>query len=190
MCTEKSYGGGLALKAVDQDSALKSIADSAEETVAKVARNKKILESGKLFTGKGANIQQELAQYADALGLGGKDTATKATNTQAIISGLAEVTLDNIKTSGLGSGQGFTDKDREFLQEAKSGLITWNKDNIMRVYNLQERAAIQGVKRYNQRFKQMPRSATEPLGWTEIPVPNAYGQSTTRNEADKIIGGN
>jgi hypothetical protein len=187
--TEKTYGGGLAMKAVDQDAALKSIADSAEETVSKVARNKKILESGKLFTGKGANIQQELAQYADAIGLGGKDTATKATNTQSTMSGLAEVTLDSIKTSGLGSGQGFTDKDREFLQDAKSGRITWNKDSIMRVYDLQERAAIQGVKRYNQRFKQMPRSATEPLGWTEIPVPNAYGQSSVRNEADAIIGG-
>jgi hypothetical protein len=187
--TEKSYGGGLAMKAVDQDAALKSIADSAEETVAKVARNKKILESGKLFTGKGADIQLELAQYADALGLGGKGTLEKATNTQSAISGLAEVTLDSIKTSGLGSGQGFTDKDREFLQDAKSGRITWNKDNIMRVYDLQEKAAIQGVKRYNQRFKQMPRSATEPLGWTEVPVPNAYGQSSVRNEADKILEG-
>lgn len=189
--TEQTYGGAIAKTAADKDSALKDIADSSSRIVADVARQKKILDSGKLFTGKGANIQQELAGYADALNLGGKDTATKAANTQSTISSLASVTLDSIKASGLGSGQGFTDKDREFLQQAKSGQITWNKESIRRVYDLQEKTAIEGAKKWNQRYKQMPKSATQPLGWGEVEVPTPYsgGQSSTRDAADAIIGG-
>lgn len=189
--TEQTYGGVIAKNAADKDSALKDIADSSSRIVADVARQKKILDSGKLFTGKGANIQQELAGYADALNLGGKDTATKAANTQSTISSLASVTLDSIKASGLGSGQGFTDKDREFLQQAKSGQITWNKESIRRVYDLQEKTAIEGAKKWNQRFKQMPKSATTPLGWGEVEIPSPYssGQSSIRDAADAIIRG-
>lgn len=187
--TEQTYGGALAKGAAEQDLSLKSIADSASQTVSNVARQKQILNSGKVFTGKGANIQQELAQYADAVGLGGKDTATKIANTQSAISGLAGVTLDSIKNSGLGSGQGFTDKDREFLQDAKSGRITWNKESIMRVYDLQEKAAIEGAKKWNQRVKQLPKSATGPIGWGEVQVPTPFGQSSVRSEADRILGG-
>ena len=187
--TEQTYGGKLAQGAAEQDLALKSIADNASRVVSDVSRQKKILEDGKLFTGKGANIQQELALYADAIGLGGKDTATKASNTQTAISGLAGVTLDSIKSSGLGSGQGFTDKDREFLSDAKSGKITWNKESIKRVYDLQERTAIEAAKKWNQRYKQLPKSATTPLGWGEVEVPKPYGQSDIRSEADKILGG-
>jgi hypothetical protein len=187
--TEQTYGGALAKGAADQDLALKSVADNASTVVSNVARQKKILESGNLFTGKTANVQQELASYADAIGLGGKDTATKASNTQSAISGLATVTLDSIKTSGLGAGQGFTDKDREFLQDAKSGRITWNKESIKRVYDLQEQVAIASAKKWNQRIKQLPTSATKPLGWGEVQVPTAYGTSNVRNEADAILGG-
>jgi hypothetical protein len=186
--TEQTYGGTLAKGAAEQDLVLKSIADNASTVVSNAARQKQILNSGKVFAGKGANIQQELASYADAIGLGGKDTATKIANTQSAMSGLANVTLDSIKNSGLGSGQGFTDKDREFLQDAKSGRITWNKDSILRVYDLQERAAIQGAKRWNERYKQLPKSSTGPLGWGEVQVPTPYGQSDVRSEADKIIG--
>lgn len=187
--TEQTYGGVLAKGAADTDTALRNTAISAPEIVAKVARNKKILESGNFFSGKGANIQQEMALYADAVGLGGKDTATKAANTQSLIQGSAETTLNSIKSSGLGSGQGFTDKDREFLQDAKSFRITMNKENIKRVLDLEERAAIESAKKWNQRYKQLPKSATQPLGYSEVEVPKPYGQSDVRSEADRIISG-
>lgn len=188
--TEQTYGGNLAKGAADTDLALRNAAVSAPEIVSKVARNKKILESGNFFSGKGANIQQEMALYADAVGLGGNGTAGKAANTQSLIQGSAETTLNSIKSSGLGSGQGFTDKDREFLQDAKSFRITMNKENIKRVLDLEERAAIESAKKWNQRYKQLPKSATQPLGWGEVQVPTPYGQSNVRKEADKILEGN
>ena len=187
--TEQTYGGNLAKGAAETDLALRNAAVSAPEIVSKVARNKKILESGNFFSGKGANVQQEMALYADAVGLGGNGTAGKAANTQSLIQGSAETTLNSIKSSGLGSGQGFTDKDREFLQDAKSFRITMNKENIKRVLDLEERAAIESAKKWNQRYKQLPKSATTPIGWTEVEVPKPYGQSDVRSEADRIISG-
>ena len=187
--TEQTYGGNLAKGAAETDLALRNAAVSAPEIVSKVARNKKILESGNFVRGKGANGQQERALYADAVGLGGNGTAGKAANTQSLIQGSAETTLNSIKSSGLGSGQGFTDKDREFLQDAKSFRITMNKENIKRVLDLEERAAIESAKKWNQRYKQLPKSATTPIGWTEVEVPKPYGQSDVRSEADRIISG-
>lgn len=187
--TEQTYGGKLAQGAADTDVALRNAAVSAPEIVSKVARNKKILESGNFFSGKGANIQQEMALYADAVGLGGNGTAGKAANTQSLIQGSAETTLNSIKSSGLGSGQGFTDKDREFLQDAKSFRITMNKENIKRVLDLEERAAIESAKKWNQRYKQLPKSATQPIGYGEVEVPKPYGQSDVRSEADRILNG-
>ena len=40
----------------------------------------------------------------------------------------ATSTLDSIATAGLGTGQGFTDKDLKFLKDAKLGNITYTKE--------------------------------------------------------------
>jgi hypothetical protein len=57
------------------------------------------------------------------------------------MSGLSKLTLDGIRSSGLGGGNGFTNADREFLQSAISGTIADTPDNLRRVANLQEKVA-------------------------------------------------
>jgi hypothetical protein len=166
----KTFGKGIA----EQDLALKNIAEGAKSTVNNIANQKKILESGNFFSGKAANIQSDLAGYGTALGVVGKTGQEKAANTQSLISGGAGVTLDNIKGSGLGAGQGFTDKDLQFLQDAKSFKITWNKENIARALDLQERAAIEGAKKWNARQGQIQKSATAPINVGQIEVPAPY----------------
>ena len=169
----KTFGKGVA----EQDLALKNIAEGAKNTVNNIANQKKILEGGNFFSGKAANVQNDLANYGTALGVVGKDGQEKAANTQSLISGGAGVTLDNIKGSGLGAGQGFTDKDLQFLQDAKSYKITWNKENIARALDLQERAAIEGAKKWNARQGQIQKSATVPINVGQIEVPTPYSGS-------------
>jgi hypothetical protein len=172
--TESAYNKTFGEEIAKQDIALKGIADSAKTTVTNISNQKKILESGNFFSGKTANIQNDLANYGTALGVVGKTGQEKAANTQSLISGGAGVTLDNIKGSGLGAGQGFTDKDLQFLQDAKSYKITWNKENIARALDLQEKAAIEGAKKWNTRQGQIQKSATGPINVGPVDVPTPY----------------
>jgi hypothetical protein len=121
-----------------------------------------------------------MAKVADALGLGGTDTKDKAFNTQTLITNAAGSTLDSIAGSGLGAGQGFTDKDLKFLQEAKSFRIDMTDANIKRVIDLQERAARGAVARYNERLRSLPQASIQQMGLTPITLPRT---------ADEIVGG-
>ena len=171
---ESAYNAAFGKGVAEQDLALKNIAEGAKTTVSNIGRQKQILDSGKFFSGKAANIQNELANFGTALGVTGKDGQEKAANTQSLIGGSAGITLDNIKGSGLGAGQGFTDKDLQFLQDAKSFKITWNKENIARVLDLQERAAIEGAKKWNNRYGQIQKTATGPINVQGVDVPKPY----------------
>lgn len=172
--TENAYNQAFGKGVAEQDLALKNIAESSKFTVNNIANQKKILESGNYFSGKTANVQNELANYGTALGITGKTGQEKAANTQSLIGGAAGITLDNIKGSGLGAGQGFTDKDLQFLQDAKSFKVTWNKENIARVLDLQEKAAIEGAKRWNTRQGQIQKSATGPINVGPVEIPTPY----------------
>lgn len=139
----------------------------------------KILESGKVFVGKGANAMSTLAAYGDALGIGGKDATEKATNTQRLYANRAGAVLDQIASSGLGSGQGFTDKDLKFLQDAKLGNIEYTKDALINQIRIEKSVQKEFVNRYNQRIKDMPQ-ATSAAGWRPI-------SENVMSEADEII---
>jgi len=168
---EKTFAGNLAENQAKKFDTLQSTAEKAPDVLRTVAESKKILDSGKFFSGSPANLQLEMAKYADAVGLGGKDTKTKAANTQTLITNAAGTTLDSIAGSGLGAGQGFTDKDLRFLQEAKSFRIDMTDENIRRVLDLQERAAKASVGRYNERLKTLPQSSIQSMGLREIVLP-------------------
>jgi hypothetical protein len=176
--TEKTFAGGLAESQVKKFDTLQTNAEKAPDVLRSVAESKAILKSGKFFSGSPANVQLEMAKMADALGLGGKETKDKAANTQTLITNAAGSTLDSIAGSGLGAGQGFTDKDLKFLQEAKSFRIDMTDANIARVIDLQERAARASVDRYNQRLRTLPQQSIQQMGLTPITLPRS---------ADEII---
>lgn len=180
---EKTFAGEVATGQAKKFGDLQTTAENAPVNIAKAQQLRKIVDSGQFFSGKTANVQQDMAMFADAVGLGGKDTVTKAANTQSLITGAADATLNAISTSGLGSGQGFTDKDREFLQDARSFRITMNKENIKRVLDLNEKANMYAINRYNQRIKTVPQSAVTSMGITPVQMPN----SQLFNAADAIL---
>lgn len=170
---EKTFAGGLAEDQVKKFATLQTNAEKAPDVLANVSESKKILKSGKFFSGSPANVQLEMAKVADAFGLGGTDTKTKAANTQTLITNAAGATLDSIAGSGLGAGQGFTDKDLKFLQEAKSFRIDMTDANIARILDLQERAAKKSVDRYNERLRSLPQASITTMGLTPIVLPRS-----------------
>lgn len=165
--TEKKYGERFGGLIADADAAKLSAAEGAPKAAATADRIMDILESGKVFTGTGANVRLQLAK---ALNLAGKTDEEKIANTEVLGAQLAETTLGAIKSSNLGAGQGFTNADREFLEKAKAGQITFEAESLKRLAKLSRQAAEQSAEAWNKRVKQIPASALEGTGITTEPV--------------------
>lgn len=136
--TERSYGGEIAQGLAKADLAALDVARSAPDRIKSASDVKRILSTGNAITGTAA--EQRL--WVDkALSTAGVIDGTRTQATEDLVNLLANQTLDAIKTSGLGSGQGFTDKDRQFLQDAKAGRIEINAKTLYRMADLNEKSA-------------------------------------------------
>jgi hypothetical protein len=165
--TEKKYGEAFAGKMADSDAAKLSVAENAPQVAATSDRVLDILESGKVITGTGADFRLQLAK---ALNLAGNTDAERIRNTEILGSSLADTTLGSIKTSGLGTGQGFTDRDREFLEKAKAGKITFDAGSLKELARLSRLAAEKSAESWNKRVRQIPASALEGTGVAIEPI--------------------
>jgi hypothetical protein len=186
--TEKGYGGAFAGKIADQDAVRYDIATKAPSVLDSVDRSRKLLQSGQVFTGALASQKLELAKFGQAIGVTGKNTDEVVSNTQQLMASRAQATLDSIKASGLGSGQGFTDKDRQFLENARLGNITYSKEALQQQLDIEEKAARGSVDVWNQRVKDIPKSAKEPLGIGEVMLPKKETKEPGRKKYNPATG--
>jgi hypothetical protein len=170
--TEKSYGSAFGQGLAKNDLDLYDTAQRAPEVLNNVLSTKKLLDSGNVYTGFGANAKLDLARVGTALGVVGKETADKVANTQQLFSNRAQATLDSIKSSGLGSGQGFSNKDREFLEAAKLGNITYDRETLNRQLLIEEKVARAAANKWNTRYKSIPKSAIDPTGINPVSIPS------------------
>lgn len=165
--TEKKFGEAFAGKIADEDVKLKVAAEDAPNAAATANRVMSILQSGQVFTGSAANIKLQMAKL---LKLGGGSDSEAIANTEVLISSLADTTLGAIRTSGLGSGQGFTNSDRDFLEKAKAGQITYDAVSLQRLAKIAHRAAEATAEKWNKRVKSIPQSAIEGTGISTEPI--------------------
>jgi hypothetical protein len=159
--TEKKFGEKFAGNIADKDVALLDAAERAPEAANTANRVLSLLASGQVITGAGANIKLQLAKWLRVAG--GSENETIA-NTEILLSSLADTTLGSIKSSNLGSGQGFTNSDRDFLERAKAGQITYDAASLRRLAELSHRAAEATTDKWNKRSKAIPKSAIEGTG--------------------------
>jgi hypothetical protein len=161
LSTEKKYGEQFAGNVAKADVELKDAAERAPEAANTANRILGLLQSGQVITGSAANIKLQMSKF---LRLGGGSDSEAITNTEVLLSSLADSTLGAIKSSGLGSGQGFTDKDREFLERAKAGQLTYEAASLRRLAELAHKAAAATAGKWNKRSKTIPKSALEGTG--------------------------
>lgn len=114
-------------------------AQGAVQTADAADRVIRAVDSGKIIAGPFANGRLTAAQLGDALGVGGKDSIEKITNTRQAIRGLAEMTLQGRKQM---SGQGaITESESKLAERAMSGEITMTPSEIKQLANASRRAA-------------------------------------------------
>jgi len=128
---------------------------------------RELLTSGKVITGPLSNITLQANRFV------GDPKAVQ--DTQLYLNQMSAATLAAIKNSGLGTGQGFTDKDRKFLEEAVAGQMTWDKDSLRQLSDLNEFTARSSIARWNETIKKMPAKILDQLptvGPVEAPAFN------------------
>lgn len=170
--TEKGYAGNIAEGLAKQDLAVIDAGRKAPDRVAN-ARNIKSLLDQNPITGKFAEQRIALNQIFSQAGMiDGKQVA----DSQVLGSQLAQSTLDAIKSSGLGAGNGFSNADREFLALAKGGKIDLDAGALRRIADLNEKAAIADANKANaviKKLKKNPNMGGVGGDLDEVPVQTA-----------------
>lgn len=165
--TEKKYGERFGGLIAESDAAKLAAAEKAPEAAATADRVMDLIGTGKVITGTGANARLQIAK---ALNLAGGTDSEKIRNTEVLISSLAETTLGAIKSSNLGAGQGFTNADRDFLEKAKAGQLTYDSKSLAELARLSRLAAEKSAESWNKRVQQIPAAALEGTGISTEPV--------------------
>lgn len=165
--TEKKYGERFGGLIADQDAAKLSAAENAPQAAATADRVMDLISTGKVITGTGANARLQIAK---ALNLAGGTDSEKIKNTEVLVSSLAETTLGAIKSSNLGAGQGFTNADRDFLEKAKAGQLSYDAKSLTELARLSRLAAEKSADSWNNRVKQIPATALEGTGISTNPI--------------------
>jgi len=164
--TEKKYGEAFGGKLADRDDAKLGAAEKAPQLAESANRIINLVSQGNVFTGPVADIKLNIAR---ALNVAGTNNEQKIANTEQLIQGTGQSTLDAIKSAGLGTGQGFTDKDLKFLQGIAGGTIKLTAQTLTELAALQHRAATRSVQAWNTRFKDIPKSSIEGMGLRAAP---------------------
>lgn len=152
--TDRSYFGNVAEGLAKQDVAAIDAARSAPQRIESARAVRQFLDKNPIT---GTFAEQRLS-FEKGLATVGLIDGERVKNTETLASNLASQTLDAIKTSGLGSGQGFTDKDRQFLERAKSGNIEINAGTLRQLADLNEKAATVSLRRGNEIIKKLKGS--------------------------------
>lgn len=164
---ETEYGKEFAKLTSKQDADMLLAARKAPALAERADRILSTLAHGNVITGAGADIRLSLAKV---LNLAGGSDAEKIANTERLVADLASNTLASIHASGLGTGNGFTDKDREYLEKAVAGKIGLNADSIAQITRLARHGAEQTAGMWNRRVKTIPQSSLQGTGIDANPI--------------------
>jgi hypothetical protein len=159
---EETLGTGLA----NRDLAIINTADTAPKQLQTAQSIKSLLKQNPIV-GAGANQLQALNSVLTTAGL---IDPSKQMTTELLGSDLASQTLANIKASGLGAGQGFTDNDRKFLERATAGQITMTAQSLLRLADLSERSANSAINKYNDFYDRLDTDKRKFYGLTPITI--------------------
>ena len=183
--TEKSLYGTLAEQRAKRISELYDQAAKAPEILQRAQRVKALLAPGsEALTGAGANWMLVAAKIANQLGI---NTGNAASDTELLAAQLAASTLDAIKTSGLGSGTGFSNADRDFLERVVGGEITLEADTLRRIADLNERAARRTIERWNATVRRLDPEQLRALGLGPIELDETDGSDLSLLSDEELL---
>lgn len=158
--------------------ALHASAQNAQTMIDQANKIDDLISAGAL-TGTAAEIKLQLARLFN---ITGADNNQVIKQTELLISQLGRNVLDNVKTSGLGAGQGFTQKDLDFLQKVVGGSITLNAETLKELGRISKDVAQKSVSAWNSRLDKVSPDLAKNAGWGKINLTGIYSRSEIEAE--------
>lgn len=165
--TEKSYGSRFGGLLAERDAAKLDAADKAADLAESANRIIGLVQQGNVFTGPAADIKLNIARV---LNVAGANNQEKIANTESLIAATGQSTLNAIKGAGLGTGQGFTDKDLRFLQGIAGGTIGLTQQTLTELARLQHQVAVKSAERWNKRVKELSPEVIKGASLSTEPI--------------------
>lgn len=175
--TGRKFGEAFAGKVADADAAKLEAAQKVPTTLKTIQSTRQILDSGKVITGFGANQILDVAKLGQQLGVTGSNTNEVIANTEMLFANRAQATLDSIRASGLGTGQGFSNADRDFLEKARLGNIKFTPQALRRQLQIEENIAKATASSWNNRLKDINPDVVKELGLRPVEIGKPSGAS-------------
>jgi hypothetical protein len=172
------YAKGAAESAVKRDEETFGVAQSAQTNIDRANEIIDLVNAGAL-TGTAAEIKLKLAR---ALNVAGADNNEVIKNTEVLVSRLGQNVLGNIKASGLGAGQGFTNTDRTFLERIVGGSIELNPKSLQELARISKSVSAAAVDKWNKRLPDIDSNIAKDLGLQRIDLNNVYSRSEIEAE--------
>lgn len=167
--TEKNLYGTMADAQGKANTDLYAQAQKAPELLNRARRVKQLVGPGsQAITGAGAEWLLGGAKVANQLGF---NTGNAAADTEALSRDLAASTLDQIKSSGLGAGSGFSNADRDFLEKVVGGKISLEAKTLSRLAELNEKSAMATIEKWNSTASRLDPNQLKTLGMSQIEMP-------------------
>ena len=152
--TEVNIGGGTPKQVFDLVSTRTDEARAAANAMPSFAEAKRLLESGQITLGAGADVRVGLQKLGALFGI----DSTAASNAETFRAAIAPSVLAAVK--GLGAGSGISNADREFAEKAAGGNISLEPATIARLIDISARAAQAKLDQHNALIDQIyPESA-------------------------------
>ena len=187
---DKSYGSQFGEGIAKSDLALRDAAMAAPDIINSIEQQRALLDSGKVYTGVGANAKLNVLAFGQALGATGSTENEIIANTQQLQQQRSKSVLSQVKASGLGTGQGFTDKDLAFLERASAGNISLSTETIKRQLEAEEHAAKAIAKQWNSRVQQLPTALSTSMGLSPVQTPAAPFKASNQIPTNRGFTGN
>lgn len=177
---QSKYAEKVGTSLAEREDATLTASETAPEQIASSQRVKALLQQNPI-TGAGANIKTVAKKTAIALGLADENDS-EIVATDKLITELAKGTLSAVKSSGLGAGNGFTDKDLAFLEKATTGNVELSSKTLEYLAEKNERAAREAIKKGNAiraRRRSMPEFQGLGGAFEDIPMPAEYNPTSS-----------
>jgi hypothetical protein len=165
--TGQSYTSAFGKGVADQDLNKFTAAQGAPKQIESAQKTIELLDKGAI-TGFGANYKLNLARALNVAGVKNEDLIK---NTEQLVANRGSAVLNNIKASGLGAGQGFTDNDRKFLENVVGGRIDLNNQTLRELARIEMNTARALADNWNSRVSNIPKEALAGTGIGRIDLP-------------------
>jgi len=168
------YAKVVGAKTAEEDVSFVNTVEKAADTLPKINETLKLLKTGDITTGFGAEFLLNVNRVRSQL-MADKKAGKTVTDTQVLDAMLGSEVFPMIDALGIGARGLDTPAEREFLRGVFTGTIQMNKETLVRLTEIRKNVAERAVSKFNKRlgegyFKNYEEALGRNLKPIELPT--------------------